>query len=147
MAEVETEEQGHDPEQQDRPDDPVDDREQAHPEQVDGSRERGHERVLDRPFPALPGDGLGEDLEDHAEVGPDDSADEQCRRQALDVDAAARGLHALADEDDRERVGDRPDEERDVPPDVALDQVDVALEDAGEPDELVTENRCCSLGH
>ena len=35
---------------------------------------------------------------------------------------------------------------RDVPPDVALDEVDVALEDAGEADQLVTEG-CCGAGH
>ena len=53
---------------------------------------------------------------------------------------------ALGDEDDRQRVGDRPDEEGDVPPDVALDQVDVALDDADEADHLVTE-RCGGALH
>ena len=56
---------------------------------------------------------------------------------AVDVDVAAGRLDALADEDDRERVRDRPDEERDVPPDVAADEVHVALEDAAEADQLV----------
>ena len=83
VAQVEVEEERDDPEEQDRADDPVDDREQPHPEQVDGPRERRHERVLDRPLPALPGDGLGEDLEDHPEVGPDDGADQQSRRRAV----------------------------------------------------------------
>src|SRR5205814_56064 len=73
------------------------------------------------------------------EVGPDHGADEQDRRHAVDVDVAALGLDALGDEDDRERVRDRPEEERDVPPDVALDQVDVALDHAAEPDELMAQ--------
>ena len=139
VGQVQPEEERDDAEQQDRPHDPVDDREQAHPEQVHRARERRHERVLDRPLPALPGDGLGEDLEDDPEVGPDHGADEQDRRHLVDVDLPAGGLDALGDEDDRERVRDRPDEERDVPPDVALDEVDVALDDAGEADELVAE--------
>ena len=126
--------------------DAVDDRERAHPEEVDGPRERRHERVLDRPLPALPGDGLGEDLEDDPEVGPDDGADEQGRRHLVDVDLPAGRLDALRDEDDRQRVRDRPEEERDVPPDVALDEVDVALEDAGEADQLVAKN-CRCAGH
>ena len=41
-----------------------------------------------------------------------------------------RGLDAVGDEHDRERVGDRPDEERELPPAVALDQVGVALDHA-----------------
>src|SRR6185437_10802783 len=92
-----------------------------------------------RPLPALPGHGLGGDLEDDPEVGPDHGADEQDRRDPVDVDRPARRRDALGDEDDRERVRDRPEEERDVPPDVALDQVDVALDHAAEPDELVAQ--------
>ena len=65
-------------------------------------------------------------------------------RELVDVDLPAGGLDALGDEDDRERVRGRPDEERELPPRVALDQVPVALEDAAEPDELVTERLCCS---
>ena len=58
---------------------------------------------------------------------------------SLTFDLAAHRRDALGDEDDRERVRDRPDEERDVPPDVALDEVDVALDDAAEPDQLVAQ--------
>jgi hypothetical protein len=76
--------------------------------------ERGHEGVLDRPFPALPGHRLGHELEDDPEVRPDHRADEQERGGPGDVDAAAGRLHAVGDEDDRQRVGDRPDEERKV---------------------------------
>ena len=124
-----------------RPDDPVEDGEDAHPEQVHGPRDRGHERVLDRPLPALPGDGLREDLEDDPEVGPDHGADQQDRGDLLDVDVAAGRRDALRDEDDRERVRDRPDKERDVPPDVALDEVDVPLDHAAEPDQLVAQRK------
>ena len=49
-------------------------------------RERRHERVLDRPLPALPGHRLGEELEDDPEVRPDDRADQQRRRGPVDVD-------------------------------------------------------------
>ena len=42
----------------------------------------------------------------------------------------------LRDEDDRERVRDGPEEPRDVPPDVALGEVEVALDDAAGSDEL-----------
>src|SRR6185312_6787226 len=81
---------------------------------------------------------------DDPEVGPDDRPDEQDRGHLVDVDLAAAGLDALGDEDDRERVRDRPDEEGDVPPDVALDEVDVPLDDAGEADQLVAEGCCCA---
>ena len=43
-------------------------------------------------------------------------------------------LIALRDEDDRERVRERPEEERELPPAVALDQVPVALDHAREGD-------------
>ena len=109
---------------------PVEDREDALAGEVHRPRERRHERVLDRPLPALPGDRLHEELEDDPEVGPDDGADQQRRHRRVDVERAAGRLDALRDEDDRERVRDRPDEERDVPPDVALGEVDVALDDA-----------------
>src|SRR6202008_3563048 len=65
--------------------------------------------------------------------------DQQDRGHLLDVDRAADRRDALGDEDDRQRVRDRPEEERDVPPDVALDQVDVALDHAAQPDQLVAE--------
>ena len=68
----------------------VEHRERAHAEQVHRARERRHERVLDRALPALPRDGLGEDLEDDPEVGPDHGADQQDRRLALDVERARR---------------------------------------------------------
>jgi hypothetical protein len=147
VAEVEVEEHRHDAEQEDRADDAVDDRERAHAEQVNRARERRHERVLDRPFPALPRNGLGEDLEDDPEVGPDHGADEQDRGHLVDVDLPAAGLDALGDEDDRQGVRDGPDEEGDVPPDVALDEVDVALDDAGEADQLVPDGCGCAFGH
>src|SRR5947208_14565349 len=54
-------------------------------------------------------------------------------------------MDAIRDEHNRERVHTPPEEERDLPPDVALDEVPVALDDTAEPDELVT-NCCCSLG-
>src|SRR5581483_488762 len=101
--------------------------------------ERRHERVLDRPLPPLPGDCLGEDLEDDPEVRPDDGADQEHGRQAVDVHRRTARAEALRDEDDRERVRDRPDEERELPPDVAFDEVPVALDDAAEPDQLVPE--------
>src|SRR5262245_58735175 len=45
-------------------------------------------------------------------------------------------LHGLRDEDDRQRVGHGPDEPGDVPPDVALGQVGVPLDDTAGADEL-----------
>ena len=123
VREAQAEEERDDREQRAVRSDAVEHGERAHAEQVHGARERGHERVLDRPLPALPGDGLREDLEHDPEVGPDDRADQQDRRLALDVERAAAGLDAVGDEDDRQRVGDRPDEERELPPAVALDQV------------------------
>ena len=55
---------------------------------------------------------------------------------SFDVELDAARLDALRDEHDRERVRDGPDEPRDVPPDVALGEVDVALDDAAGSDEL-----------
>ena len=55
---------------------------------------------------------------------------------ALTSSDAARRLDALRDEDDRQRVRDGPDEPGDVPPDVALGEVGVALDDAAGADEL-----------
>src|SRR5439155_20999080 len=63
--------------------------------------------------------------------------DQQLGREL--VPFGGRHVDAARDEDDRERVRDRPEQERDVPPNVALDEVDVALDDAGEPDQLVTD--------
>src|SRR5207253_6887910 len=100
-----------------------------------------HERVLDRALPALPGNGLDQDFEEDAEVGPDDCADQQRGSRTVDVELAARSVDPLSDEDDRQRVRQRPDEERELPPDVALDEVGVPLEHAGEADQLVTEGR------
>src|SRR5207302_5310447 len=45
------------------------------------------------------------------------------------------------DEHDRERVRDRPDHEREVPEEVALGEVDVALDDAAEADQLAAQRR------
>src|SRR5207249_5548716 len=61
----------------------------------------------------------------------------QCRRRA----------DAFRDEDDRQRVGARPEEERELPPDVALDEVPVPLDDAAEPDELVADDCCRYADH
>src|SRR5262249_23979108 len=74
---------------------------------------------------------------------PDHAADQQLRREL--VLQRGRRVDALGDEDDRERVRARPEEERDLPPHVALDEVPVALDDAAEADELVSDS-CCSLG-
>src|SRR2546423_8250055 len=57
-------------------------------------------------------------------------------------------LHALRDEHDRERVRDGPEEERQLPPGVALDEVPVPLDDAAEPDQLAPQRRArCALHH
>src|SRR5262249_12181751 len=82
-------------------------------------------------------DGLGDDLEDDPEVCPDDAADQELRRERVLL--GLRDVDAARDEDDRQRVGDRPEQERDVPEQVALRQVEVALDDAGEPDQLVPD--------
>ena len=39
--------------------------------------------VYSIPLPALPGDGLGDDLEDDPQVGPDHAADEELRRELV----------------------------------------------------------------
>src|SRR5207302_10267657 len=46
------------------------------------------------------------------------------------------------DEDDRERVRDRPDHERQVPQEIALREVDVPLDDSEQADELVAHLDC-----
>src|SRR5207248_9109784 len=61
------------------------------------------------------------------------------RRGALNVGLAPGSLDARGDEDDRQRVRQRPDEQRQLPPRVALDEVGVPLEDAREPDQFVAE--------
>src|SRR5262249_34553617 len=61
------------------------------------------------------------------------------RGRAVDVDLTAGRLDPFGDEHDRERVRERPDEERELPPEVALDQVPVALDDACERDRLVAQ--------
>src|SRR3954454_9119267 len=111
-----------------------------------GACQRSHERVLDRPLPPLPRDRLDQELEHDAEVGPHHRADQQDRRQTVDVDLAAFGDDALGDEDDRQRVGRGPEEERDLPPCVAPDQVPVSLDHSVQADELVT-HCCCSFSH
>src|SRR5439155_20230406 len=67
-------------------------------------------------------------------------------REAVDVHPPALRDHAFRDEDDRERVRRGPEEERDLPPRVALDQVPVALDHPVQADELVTK-RCSRLSH
>jgi hypothetical protein len=116
---VQAEERGDRDEHDRRTHDPVADREDPRTQQVRGARQRCHERVLDGPFPSLPRDGLDQQLEDDPEVGPHDRSDQQDRGQLVDVDLAAGRLDALGDEDDRERVRGRPEEERDLPPRVA----------------------------
>src|SRR5262249_13683755 len=67
---------------------------------------------------------------------PDHGADQQHDGRLVDVDAATAGLDALGDEHDRQRVGDGVQEPRELPPGEPADQVDVALDDAGEADQL-----------
>src|SRR5947209_20168591 len=106
---------------------------------MEGTREWRHERVLDCSLPALPRDSLGEGLEDDPEVGPDHRADQQRRGRAFDVEMAAGCLPSLGDEHDRQGVGHRPEEECELPPAVALDQVRVSLDHAHQADELAPE--------
>src|SRR5439155_21699807 len=73
------------------------------------------------------------------EKRPDDRADEQLRRELVLL--RRRNADRARDEDDRERVRDRPDHEREIPEEVALGEIDVALDDAAEPDELLTKRR------
>src|SRR5262249_59642454 len=87
-------------------------------------------------------------LEDDPEVRPDHGPDQEHRRQPVDVDPGTGCLDALGDEHDRERVRDRPEEERQLPPRVAPDEVPVALDDAAEPDQLAPQRPPgCALHH
>ena len=54
--------------------------------------------------------------------------------------SAGGDADAARDEHDRERVRDRPEQEREVPEEVALRQVQVALDDPVEADELVADD-------
>ncbi len=63
------------------------------------------------------------------------------------VQRAAACLHALGDKDDRERIGDRVQEPRQLPPREAADQVHVALDDAGEADHLAAERPLLGPDH
>ena len=116
-------------------DEAVDHGEDAHADQVHRPRDRRHERVLDRPLPALPRDRLGDDLEDDPEERPDHAADEQLRLEL--VARGRREADAAGDEHDRQGVRDRPEQEREIPQDVALDEVEVPLDDAVQRDRLV----------
>ena len=136
---VDADERRDDEEQDRRADQPVEHRERALAEQVRRPRQRRHERVLDRPLPALPGDRLRHELEDDPEERPDDGADEQPRRELVLL-RAATGRTRARDEHDRERVRDRPDHEREVPEEVALREIDVPLDDAAEADELLASH-------
>src|SRR6202007_2396581 len=98
-----------------------------------------HERVLDGAFPALPRDRLRHELEDDPEERPDDRSDEQDRGELVLL--GRRQVLDARDEHDRERVRDRPDHERDVPEDVSLREIDVALDEPHEADELVAHRR------
>src|SRR5260370_534988 len=89
--------------------------------------------------PALPRDRVRDELEDDPEEGPDDRADEQARRES--VLPRRREMHRARDEHDRERVRNRPDHEREVPQEVALREIDVALDDAAEADQLAPQRR------
>src|SRR6202007_816735 len=53
-----------------------------------------------------------------------------------------RQVRRTGDEDDRERVRDRPDHEREVPQEVPLREVDVPLDDPEQADELVAHLHC-----
>ena len=67
--------------------------------------------------------------------------------------AAGDDVDAARDEHDRQRVRDRPEQEREIPEEVALGQVEVALDDAVEADQLVAkhaparEGRCRRVAH
>src|SRR5438067_13872635 len=135
MRGVDADERRDGEEEDHRANQPVEHREGALSEQVDETRQRRHERVLDRPLPALPRDRLGHELEDDPEEGPDRRADEQSRRQP--VLAGGGQVLRTRDEDDRERVRDRPDHEREIPEEVALREIDVPLDDPEQADELV----------
>src|SRR5207244_13143154 len=77
--------------------------------------------------------------EDDAEERPDDGADEQHRCEPVLL--CGGQVDRAGDEHDRERVRDRPDHEREVPEEVALGEVDVALDDAAEADQLAAQRR------
>ena len=76
LAKAEVEEVGDGEEEERGADDTVHHCEDPHAEEVRRPGEGRHERVLDRPLPPLPRNGLGEDLEDDPEVRPDNRADQ-----------------------------------------------------------------------
>src|SRR6478752_5496433 len=60
-------------------------------------------------------------------------------RRAVHVQVATAGLDALRDEHDRERVCDGVQKPGQLPPGESPDQVHVALDDAGEADQLTPQ--------
>ena len=68
-----------------RPRDPIDQRRRAHPQQVGQPPDRRHERVLDRPFPPLPGDGKRDLEENHRQIGPQERPHQQVQLGLLKV--------------------------------------------------------------
>src|SRR5579885_1191469 len=90
--------------------------------------DRRHERILDRAFPALPGDHLADRIEDDRQITPDQRADQQVQHQERRIDLlAAYLLHRRADERDGKAVDDAVNQPDDFPSPVSLGQIDVSL--------------------
>ena len=100
-----------------RMDQAVHHREQGRAEQLRYAPHGRHHGVLERAFPALPGDRLGDEAEHERQVVPED------RRRSSATGSALAAL-LLADEGDGQRACDGIDQEGELPAPVALDQVD-----------------------
>ena len=133
MREVDRHEERDGGQDADAEDERTHERRRAHAEQMREPRDRRHERVLDRAFPALPRDDLADVLEDDAEESPRDRPDEQVEHEPRDrrvVDpTAGDGRRGEADVRDGERGHDAVDEPDDLPRPVALGQRDLALDE------------------
>src|SRR5215212_4136477 len=136
VREVEVEEQVADAKGDHRLQDAVDDRVEAHPEEVGHAARGAHESVLDSPLPPLPAHRLGEHVEEHREVVPEEGANEQVSHEEPGVHGSAHGLDARADVGDRHGVHRDVDEPDDLPHQVALGQEVIALYVAPYRDQL-----------
>src|SRR5438093_1939604 len=115
-----------------RVDQPVQHRVQDRPEQLRPAPDRRHHRVLERSFPALDADRLGDPAEHYRQVVPEDRPDHQQEQQA---GAALVG----ADQRDAECARHGIDQEGDLPAPVASCQEEVPLHEGVRRLQLVSE--------
>src|SRR5258708_5499267 len=104
------------------------------PYQVCETRDRSHERMLNRAFPTLYRNQIGHTLKGHTQVGPDRRSDDQEEDQRgsiyLQPLRARQVLSGGSDKGDRQSIHDVIDQPDNLPGPVALGQVPVSFKES-----------------